>query len=272
MARLFGKGVAIDTVDLKNQMRKVAQDTRSEAAKIAAESLQAMVDAINGHTANRRTQIMQYKKSRYWWVAWRLGKGTQDKPLEGARVETSARRSTQGGRRGRLVVYVYHKTKGVKNPVNLFDVLDSGVKTRRARKRFKCPVTESNMFQVRGAVGESFADPAQADSYMSKARIQYVRYGNVEHKMPENITKLERDAIASSVGKGGLTRPLPLMRTVKPGDTIPGFKGKQFYSAVAAYVEKELLRRGIVTSNKRTKVKLKKSDVVVKARRINKAK
>lgn len=272
MARMFGKGVAIDTADLKKQMRTVAQETRSEAAKIAAESLQGMVDAINGKTSNRRTQIMKYRKSKYWWIAWRLGKGTQDKPLEGARVEVKATRNTQGGRRGRLVVYVVHQTKGVKNPVNLFDVLDSGVKTRRARKRFKYPVAESNMFTVKGPVTEAFADPAQADSYMSKARIQYARYGTEEHRMPENITKMERDAIASAVGPNGKTPPLPLMRTVKPGDTIQGFKGKQFYAAVAAYVEKELLRRGIVTPKGRTKVKLKRSDVIVKARRINKAK
>lgn len=269
---MFGKGVAIDTVDLKKKLRNVAQETRIEAAKIAVESLEGMVKAIQGKTANRRSLIMRYRNTPYWWVAWRLGKGTQDNPLEGARVETKATRSAQGGRRGRLVVYVYHQTKGVKKPVNLFDVLDSGVKTRRARKRFKYPVAESNMFTVPGPVGDAFADPRQAESYMSKARIQYARYGAEPHLQPNNISSVEKQGIAASIGNGGRTRPLPLFKTVKPGESIPGFRGKKFYEAVADYVEKELLRRGIVTPKNRTKVKLKRNDVVVRARRINKAK
>lgn len=249
---LRGKAIKIDTGEISSELRKLTRESRTQALNIAVESLENMIKVIQGKTANRRKIAKSFPSA-----AWRLGKGTQDNPLEGAKVVSQATRNERDTRRARLIVYVDHRTKGVRpsKSVNLFDILDAGTKTRTATRRFKMPVAASPMFS-RYFNAADLANPKKADSAIGTAKLLFY-----------TPKRREKKGGKKSKQRGFPANQIPLFITVSRGDRIMGQKAKDLYKAAAEYTESELLKRGIVSPDQRTKLKLKSGDIKVRVSR-----
>lgn len=217
MAKIRTKGVSIDTVTLKDALRDTALSVRDKAAEIAEEALVNMINQINQASTNRLSSLDAYGVDV-------VSRGTQDKPLAGAKVIVENRR-TAGSRR-RMVVRVVHKGP---NGVNLFDILDGGSRPKHARTLTIFPVYEGELIP---------SDLETADPDVINSQIVA---GNVE------LQHNDAGRVAMAV--------------IRKGRTIAGFKGKNLYQAVANYVEQELLDRAIVNERRRTSVRLKSGDV-----------
>lgn len=218
MAKIRAGGVVIDTVQLKEQYRQTAEDTKSRIAELATESLQAQIDAINAASAYRRSQINPLTQS--------VSKGTKDAPLEGAKVVVKRYAS-------RVSVSVQHANTQGKN---VFDILDAGKKASTAGKSFSFPrYTGHTTPESNADVG----DPAKVGDIIASGNVAFSRnsMGNVD------------------------------IAWRKKGQPIKKVPSRDFYKHAGQWVVSKLVEEGITNRFRRSKLRIKKSDIVITFRR-----
>lgn len=222
MALIKTRGVSVDTVKLARDMKSIAEATRKVAQIALTESLQAMIDSIKSASSLRATEVQSANLT--------ASSGTVDNPLAGAQVVTDKRRSSVGTRGARLIVYVDHDNG---DGVNIFNLLDAGVKPRQVQTRFVFPKYTGHATPE----GMASGDPADIRRSINSANI-----------------KLNRDA------KGR-----PIMVSPKVGRNLKAVPKRGFYEAAAKYAKEQLLSQKIVSASGQYSYRLSEDQLVIKA-------
>lgn len=123
VAKLYGRSVKIDTVALKKELLGFKEAAQNSAADLTAQSLKAMISAINYQASARRERAKPYFKNTM------LSSGTRDEPLLNATVNVRSNK-------GRVYIYVTHRGAGGRN---IFNILDGGSGEKELSKRIFFP-------------------------------------------------------------------------------------------------------------------------------------